>query len=180
MSWGQFWLFLHILIAILAFGPPVIAFPILGAMGGKEPAHINFALRVSELIEKRVTIPLAVAMPIVGTILVYVRNWDLWRSEWLIVSIVLYTLTFAFAVFVQNRWVEKLIHMTGMMPAPAGPPAEPGPGVAPVAGGESGPPPELMRLVMRVRAGGMGITLAIVAITLLMVWKPGGAITVGP
>ena len=42
-------LFLHILGAIAGFGPS-FAFPIVGAMGGKEREHGNFATRVSETI----------------------------------------------------------------------------------------------------------------------------------
>jgi len=45
-------LFLHILGAIAGFGPS-FAFPIVGAMGGKEREHGNFATRVSEAISGR-------------------------------------------------------------------------------------------------------------------------------
>ena len=40
-------LFLHILGAIAGFGPS-FAFPIIGAMGGAEREHGNFATRISE------------------------------------------------------------------------------------------------------------------------------------
>ena len=40
-------MFLHVGAAIIAFGP-TFAFPILGAMGGKEPMFANFATRASE------------------------------------------------------------------------------------------------------------------------------------
>ena len=39
-------LFLHVLGAIVAFGP-TFAFPFIGALGGAEPQHANFATRVS-------------------------------------------------------------------------------------------------------------------------------------
>lgn len=46
MNWliGLF-LFLHVGGAILGFGP-TYTFPFIGAMAGKEPQHVNFALRV--------------------------------------------------------------------------------------------------------------------------------------
>ena len=46
-----FFLFLHVLGAIVAFGP-TFAFSIIGAMGGKEPQHANFATRVSATISR--------------------------------------------------------------------------------------------------------------------------------
>ena len=45
-------LFLHVLGAIIAFGP-TFAFPIIGAMGGAEPQHANFATRVTARISER-------------------------------------------------------------------------------------------------------------------------------
>ena len=52
-------LFLHVLGAIVAFGP-TFAFPIIGAMGGKEPQYANFATRVSATITDRFVIPLGI------------------------------------------------------------------------------------------------------------------------
>ena len=45
-------LFLHILSAIVAFGPTFV-FPIIGAMSSKEPAHGNFGVRINEIVTDR-------------------------------------------------------------------------------------------------------------------------------
>ena len=48
MDWSALFpwlLFLHVLGAIVAFGP-TFAFSFIGAMGGAEPQHANFATRV--------------------------------------------------------------------------------------------------------------------------------------
>ncbi len=59
MGWLFPWLlFLHVLGAIIAFGP-TFAFPIIGAMGGKEPQHANFATRAAHLVGQRLDEPLA-------------------------------------------------------------------------------------------------------------------------
>ena len=46
--WRQLFLFLHVLGAIVAFGP-TFAFSFIGASGGAEPQHANFATRVSHI-----------------------------------------------------------------------------------------------------------------------------------
>jgi hypothetical protein len=62
-------LFLHVFGAILAFGP-TFAFAIIGAMGGAEPQHANFATRVSERISERLVTPLAIFQGITGILLI--------------------------------------------------------------------------------------------------------------
>ena len=162
MTFGEVLLFLHILLAILAFGP-TFAFPLIGAAGGKEPQHGNFALRVSEVIEKRLVIPAAVLLPLVGTWLIFDRSWDLWASEWLWISILIYVAAFSYSVTIQRTTLDRLIEMTKNPP----PSSE---------GASAGPPPEMQRLAKRMQIGGMVLSLAFVTILLLMVWKPGGAI----
>ena len=164
MSWTEFALFLHILIAVVGFGPTFV-FGIIGFKGGKEPAHVNFALRLGETIAKRLVLPLAVAMPLVGTWLIFLRGWDLWASEWLWISIILYVLAFSNSLFVLIRTGSKLVRLTEHMPAAQ-------PGAVP-----AGPPPEVARLVRVQRIAGPINLLLIATITLLMVWKPGGALT---
>lgn len=162
MTWYQFWLFLHILVAILAFGP-TFAYPIIAAVGQKNPGAMGFALKAIDTIERRMATPLAVVMPILGTILIYVGRWDLWGSEWLVISIALYTVAFFFALFFEGRWTRRLIELTAGAPGGA------------AAG--SGPPPEAASLIAKARAGGIFLSLLVVAVLLLMVWKPGAAVT---
>lgn len=164
MTLGQFLLFLHILLAILAFGP-TFAFPLISGAGGKEPQHGNFALRVSEIIEKRLVIPAAALLPLIGAWMIFERGWDLWASEWLWIAILIYTATFFYAVTLQRTTLHRLIEITKNPP--------------PASEGASGPPPEMERLVKRMQVGGMLMGLAVVTVLLLMVWKPGGEL-VGP
>ena len=86
-------LFLHVLGAIAAFGP-TFAFPIIGAMGGKEPQHANFATRVSAAISDRLVIPLAIVQGVTGVLLILISGRDLTApsSRWLLLAIVLYAI----------------------------------------------------------------------------------------
>ena len=122
-------LFLHVIAAIIAFGPTFI-FPIIGAMGGRERAHTNFGLRVSATISDRVVIPFALSMPVTGLFLIYYSHRDLSdRSNlWLGLAIVLYVAAVSIAIFAQRPTVMKLIAMTSAPPPGAGgPPASAAP-----------------------------------------------------
>jgi Predicted integral membrane protein (DUF2269). len=103
-------LFVHVLGAIIAFGP-TFTFPIIGAMGGKERAHGNFATRVSERIAMVQVEPLAVLQGITGVALIYFGNIDLFKSTWLLIAIPLYLIALGYALFVQGPAVKKVIKM---------------------------------------------------------------------
>ena len=153
-------LFLHVLGAIAAFGSSFTAFPAIGAAGGKEPMHGNFALRVTETIANRVWI-LALIQGVTGVLLIIVGSVDLTKALWLDVAIVLYIGALAFSYFRQTPTLVKLIEMSSTPPPP------PAAGAAP-----SGPPPAFMALVKQVQQGGMILGLLIVVIVFLMVTKP--------
>jgi hypothetical protein len=150
-------LFLHVLGAIIAFGP-TFAFSIVGAMGGKEPQHANFATRVSQRIGDRLVEPLAIFQGITGVLLIWISGRNLFgpESRWLLLAIVLYGFGLYFAIFVQSRWVSGIIEMTSAPPPP----------------GASGPPPALAELIRKVQRGGMILGINIAVIVLLMVVKP--------
>lgn len=158
-------LFAHVLGAIIAFGP-TFSFPIIGAMGGREGMHGNFATRVSERIAMIQVEPLAVLQGITGLSLIYFGNIDLFKSTWLLIAIPLYLIALSYALFVQNPAVKKVVAMTGGVPAPGAQP--PAPPAGPPAGG---PPPELMAAVTKVQRGGMLLASLIVVIVFLMVTK---------
>jgi Predicted integral membrane protein (DUF2269) len=171
--------FVHVLGAIIAFGP-TFSFPIIGAMGGKERMHANFATRVSERISEVQVVPLAIFQGITGLGLIYFGNIDLFKSTWLLVAIVLYLIAIGYAIFVQKPIVMKVIAMTGGTPAPGAVPAPPAgapAGGAPAGGSPAGgppaggPPPELMATIKRVQRGGALLAVLIVAIVFLMVTK---------
>ena len=148
-------LFVHVLGAILAFGP-TFAFSIIGGMGGKEPQHANFATRVTATIGDRLVKPLAILQGITGVLLIWISGRDLFAAQWLILSIVLYLTALYFSLFIQGRWVSRIIDMTNAPPPP----------------GASGPPPALVELITNVRRGGMFTGVLIVVIVFLMVVKP--------
>jgi hypothetical protein len=154
-------LFIHIGSAIAGFGP-TFAFSFLGAMGGQEPQHANFALRVGHRINDRLVEPLAIVVGLSGVGLIWRSGRDPFRETWLLVAIVLYVIALSFALLVQRRTVLALIEAT------SGPPPELPPGSPP----PSGPPPHIAALVKRSQMGGMLLAVLLVTIVALMVFKP--------
>jgi len=162
-TWFTLFRFLHILAAIIAFGPSFV-FPILGSFSNKEPMHGNFALRVGAAIEDRLVIPFALTMPISGILMIVVSNGAVqWLRFWFLLAVAFYVLAMFIAVVIQRGIVHQMIHMTSHMPAPA--PA--GPGAA-----SAGPPPEFLALVRRSQMNGMFLTLLLVLIVILMIFRP--------
>jgi hypothetical protein len=165
-GWGTFFLYVHILAVIVAFGP-TFAFPLIGAMSGKHPQYAMILTEVMEKIEKRMTIPLAVVVALAGTGLIYAQHIDLWKTGWLVAGIILFAIAFFFALLVQGPTTVKLLNLLKSMPAP--PPGGPPPG-----GGEGGPPPgpppQVAALVKRVQMGGAFLTVMILVILFLMIW----------
>jgi uncharacterized membrane protein len=148
-------LFLHVFGAILAFGP-TFAFAIIGAMGGAEPQHANFATRVSERISERLVTPLAIFQGITGILLIVLSGRDLLASRWLLLGIVLYVIALGYALFIQKQHVKKVIELTSAPPPPDA----------------TGPPPGLLEEVGAVQRGGMILGGLITVIVFLMVVKP--------
>jgi uncharacterized membrane protein len=167
VPWFQIFLFLHVLTAIVAFGPS-FTFPLIGRMGAAEPQHGNFSMRLSEAIEKRIVIPAALTMPITGVAMILAAGID-WQQPWLGTAIAIYVIAIVFAVAIQTRWVGRVIQLTSGAPGAQGvaAPMPAGPGAA-----VAGPPPEVLAAVKRVQRGGMFLTVCIVAIVLLMVFRP--------
>jgi len=119
----QWFLLLHVLGAIIAFGP-TYAFALIGAMGGAEPAHANFATRVSVAISEKRVVPFALSMPVTGIGLIWSAGIDPFSSasRWLILGILLYlfALTYALAVNLPNaRRIVALSRDRRQVPPPA-------------------------------------------------------------
>ncbi len=150
-------LFLHVLGAILAFGP-TFAFSIMGSMAGVEPQHANFSSRQSAAISSKLIYPLAIIQGITGLLLILSGKINLMSSLWLQVSIVLYLILIGYGLTVQRNALHRLIDMSGT-PPPAD--APPGP-----------PPPALLATVKQIQRGGMLLGVLIVVIVFLMVVKP--------
>lgn len=154
-------LFLHVGGAIVAFGPS-FTFPIIGAMGGREREHVNFALRLQESIGSRLVLPLALFQGVTGVLLIWRTGRDVFGTAWLGLAILLYLLAISTALLVSLPTVRRLIAAT------SGPPPAPPPGAPPPAG----PPPHLAALVRRARMAGFFQLGLILAIVFLMVVKP--------
>ena len=193
---GLFALFLllHVLGAIVAFGP-ALSFGAIGAFGGREPQHANFASRLGHMLSQRIVIPVGLTMPITGAAMIWIARIDLAARQnwWLGLAIVIYVIAILYAIFVQLKAVERVIEMTSGGPPPgamagAGGPAMAGgpppgaagamaggpPAGAPGAGGPrpDGPPPHIAAAINRVKQGGIFLSIMIVTIVLLMVVKP--------
>lgn len=156
--WFQIVLFLHVMGAILAFGP-TYAYSIIGASGGREPQHANFATRVTEQIGTRLVYPLAIVQGITGLLLIWLASINLFASTWLLIAIVLYVCALVYALTIQREAVHRVIELTTM---PAG---------GPPPGAPAGPPPGLPHAVRRVQLGGIGLAITIAVIVFLMVTK---------
>ena len=138
---------------------------IIGAVSQKHPAHLPFGLLVSEAIELRLVIPFALSMPVSGLGLAYTVNVEWNHNPWLVAALVVYAAALFTALALQAPVVRKLVQMTAHAPAPV--PAGPGAAAA-------GPPPVMAALLKRMQIQGMLLTVFLITIIVLMVWKPGG------
>jgi hypothetical protein len=154
-------LFTHVLGAIIAFGP-TFSGPIIGRMGAGERAHGNFAMRLSLRLARVQILPLAIVQGITGVGLVITGNIDVLKLPWLMIAIVLYLIAIGYAIFVQVPRARRIIEMTTPppdAPASSGPPA-------------GGPPPALAGLITQAKRGGMLLIVLVTSIVFLMVVKP--------
>lgn len=159
----QLFLFLHVMGAIVAFGPS-FAFPLIASQTQKNPQHGHFAAVVSEIIERRLILPGAIVQGITGVALIIIIGADLTSStyRWLIPAIVLYLIAIGFAAFVQAPAAARMVELTAGGPPPGPPPA----------GAPAGPPPEIAATGKKLQQGGMLLSLLLALIVILMVVKP--------
>ena len=155
-------LFLHVMGAIVVFGPTFI-FPIITSQARRSPQNFPFAATLSEYIERRIVIPGAIVQGITGVALIIILGADLTSSayRWLVGGIILYLIAIGFAILVQAKNAERMVHLMNSMP--------PGP---PPAGAPAGPPPEIAELGKKLQQGGMLLSVLVVLIVILMVTKP--------
>jgi len=145
-------LFVHVLGAIIAFGP-TFAFPLMGSMAGREPQHGNYTTRMSALLGDRLVEPMVILTGISGIAMIWWRNLPLLEASyrWLLLSLVLYVGAMAFSLLVQRPTVHKMIELTSG-------PGAPGPEFGPTAG--------------RASRNGRILTVLTVVVVYLMVVKP--------
>ncbi|MGZ8502746.1 MAG: DUF2269 family protein [Candidatus Limnocylindrales bacterium] len=152
------WLiFIHVLSAIVAFGP-TFAFGLYGAQAAGEPQHANFMARANHHVSDRLVLPVALSMPVSGLLLIWAAEIDLLAARWLLLAITVYVVAVLYAILVQRPAVIRLVELT------SGPP--------PAGAAPSGPPPALLETAAKIRRGGMLTGGLIVVIVALMVVKP--------
>lgn len=157
MSWFNFWMFLHIAAAIVAFGPSFV-FPLMGIVVRERPAGLAYAMVLGERIEERLIVPFALSMPVSGVGLILTGRVHLFQNGWLLAAIAVYLIALAIAFGNQLPAQSKLVHLTENLP--------PGP-----------PSAEITALLRRAQVGGMLLTVCLLVIIFLMVFKPGGLVT---
>jgi uncharacterized membrane protein len=153
-------LFLHVMGAIIAFGP-TFAFPFIANLAGAEPQHLNFALRLQHRIAHGLVTPLALVQGVTGLLLVWKLGFDVLWQWWLLIGIALYLVALVISFGVLYPALRVLI------PATEGPPPTP-----PAGGAPTGPPPHIVAARDRAKLGGQINSVLIVVIVFLMV---GGA-----
>jgi uncharacterized membrane protein len=177
-----FFLFLHVLGAIIAFGPSFLL-PYLSTRAGREPQHANFMARASVAAGKGIIFPVALSMAVTGGLIMWSAGIDPMAPayRWLLLAIGLYVFALLFSLLVQTPTGQRIVELTsGPPPGASGPPpgagGSPTTGSAPAAGGPppapAGPPPELLRSIRRARLGGFILMGLVIAIAFLMVVKP--------
>ncbi len=149
-------LLLHVLGAIVAFGP-TFAFPLIGAMGGAEPMHGNFALRVGKTISSGIVVPLALFQGVTGFALLGIAQRNPFAEPWLLISIILYGIAIYVSLGRQTPLLKRMIEMTSTPPPP---------------GATGGPPPAFLAAVKQSQLNGQILLVLTVSIIFLMVMKP--------
>jgi ABC-type spermidine/putrescine transport system permease subunit II len=157
MNWFLFWLFLHILAAVIAFGP-IFVFPIVGTLAAKMPQHLPFAVELNHRIERRLVIPLALSMFVSGVGLIWTGSINVFKTGFLLVVIGLYVVALAISIGILLPTTQRVVQIVEKAP-------QPGPGA---------PPPEVMTLVRRAQMFGGTAMLLFLGIIFLMIIQPGG------
>jgi uncharacterized membrane protein len=156
MPWFQIFLFLHIAAVIIAFGPS-FTFPLIAAHAQRNPEHGHAAAEVAHTIESKLVIPVAIGAGVTGLLvlltLLFTIHLDLTRNLWLVLGILLYLVAVTFALARQGPNSARLVALAAQ-----------------------GPSPEIELVSGKLRAGGMFLTVMLIAILLLMVFRPFGTI----
>src|SRR5580704_9706440 len=108
MNWFLLWLFLHILAAVIAFGP-LFVFPIVGTMAAQAPQNMRFATELNQRIETRLVVPLALTMLVSGSGLIWTADINFFRTGFLIVAVALYLVALIISIFVLLPTTKQML-----------------------------------------------------------------------
>ena len=131
MNWFLLWLFLHILAAIIAFGP-LFVFPIVGTMAAQAPQNMRFATELNHRISTCLVVPLALTMVVSGSGLIWTADINFFRTGFLIVAVALYLVAVIISIFVLVPLTKQMLAIAENAPAPpiaGGSIPRPGPGI---------------------------------------------------
>ncbi len=108
-------LFLHVLGAIVAFGPGFAAM-VVGPMVAREPQYANFYARSQVLAGRRLVTPVSISLAITGVALILLRGWPALTGgkHWLEAGILLYVVAVVVAMAVQAPAGRKLVELTSV------------------------------------------------------------------
>lgn len=161
MNWVLFWLFLHILAAIIGFGP-VFIFPLLGSFAPKYPRQLGVITHLSHKLETIYVQRVGGTLLISGIGLIWAADINFFQTFYLIAAVVLYFFAFAVAGSVLVPNTQKMVAIVDANPDGFGP--------------DNPPPESLLTLAMRNRSFGMMLTVVFLAIVFLMIVQPGGIV----
>lgn len=152
-AWFTVLLVLHVFGAIAGIGPS-FAFSIIGPAAGKDPPNALLYTRLLLKIEKAMVIPTAYFLqPVTGALLIFNRSAirsNFWQEEWLVISIVAYIALLVISV-IDNRILHRMVDL--------------------MEGGQAGTP-EFMAIAKKPQIFGPIMSLLVVLIAILMIWKP--------
>ena len=156
---------LHILSIIIGFGG-VMLNGIYGAEAKKRKGPTGAAIGEANLTVTKIAEKVIITVPIWGILLVILSDgvWE-FSQLWVGVAIVLFIAVMGFATGVQLKNQKRMVALAGELAAAGPPPA-----------GASGPPPqvaEMEALEKKLGMGGAFLSLMVVVLIYLMVFKPG-------
>jgi uncharacterized membrane protein len=148
LTWYLVLKFIHIASAITAVGAN-ITYGVWNARIAGDPSHTSFALKGIKFLDDRIANPSYGVLVLTGLIMIFVGHWGL--TLWLIVAIVLFIVVAGLGFGVFTPLLRNQIRLAD-------------------AGATSSA--EFMRLASRSRALGPILGILVVAILVMMVFKP--------
>jgi uncharacterized membrane protein len=165
-DWISIVLVLHVLGAILGLGTN-LTYGLIAAVGERAGgAGRTFSLRLIQQLDRRLANPAYIAQLVTGLILVWLLELDLLDTSWLLVALVLYAGVAVSGITVYAPVLRRQVALAERLEA-AGDGAG-GDG----AGGDAATATEYAAVARRSTVLGIGVTLVVVLIVVLMVVKP--------
>jgi uncharacterized membrane protein len=147
-SWYLMLKLLHILSAIVAVGSNV-TYGIWNVRAAGDPSHMGFALKGIKFIDDRIANPAYGVLLLTGLIMMFAGNWGF--ALWIIITLILFAAVIVLGIAFYSPLLKNQIRL--------------------VEAGETASP-EFARLSAVSRRFGPGLGIIVLAILVLMVFKP--------